>query len=407
MENLKEIACELEDIVRKLAFPRFSGTPDIEKAENIIIKECERRTINPKIESFKTSDFFMVHINKIPYFLIGVYVVILSILMITNINQYLAFILGVCLLIFSFSIEGFIRMLKYPSMYSKFAKIHESHNIILNTDYESNNLNKTNIFILAHIDSKSEKPKPNPLFLVIYLSVQMGSIIFSIHIVVFALYQIVSQGAFLHGTWIFSYGLAFGFIDMLRILTKYYPGDSFGANDDAIGVGICLILQKYFNESEHKLKNVNICCILTGSEELGEAGAYNFLKSKINYLKPEKNHFLILDGLSGNTIYYFPSYGVKRRPFSLLFLNAIESLIKQNYDSTKNLKFIRMWMPPPVNTDHSPIVKLNYPAFVFASPEKVSHTKEDTPEKIDYEGVAEFYLCLIDILKYIDSNPNF
>jgi hypothetical protein len=65
-----------------------------------------------------------------------------------------------------------------------------------------------------------------------------------------------------------------------------------------------------------------------------------------------------------------------------------------------------MWMPPPVNTDHSPIVKLKYPCFVFASPEKVSHTKEDTPEKIDYHGVSKFYQFLITLLHQIDVNLN-
>lgn len=390
----------MERVVRRLAFPRFSGTEHIQKAEEILLDECKQLKISPITETFQTSSFFMQRINQIPYFLLGVLVLITAILAIVNVSVILLLILAIMLIILSLAIEKIIRLLKYPMMYSKWAKQYSSHNFVLSP--QSLYTDKVNLFFLAHLDSKSEQPHPHPLFLLIYVSAQVGTLVFAINLIVYAIYHLVIPAEFLGSSWVFVYGLVLGFFDMLRIMTKYNEGKSPGANDDAIGCAICLLLQQYFNANP--LKNVNVIPVITGSEEVGEAGTYNFIKSKNPPLDKTKNHFIALDGITGKNIYYFPAQGLLKTPFSPLVLKGIEDLIRNKDSSLTNLHLIRMWMPPPVNTDHSPVVALGYPAFVLASPENVSHSEQDTPDKINYQEVESFVDFVIALIHQIDKN---
>lgn len=401
-EGIGFISSEFERIVKRLAFPRFSGSDSFYKGTEIIKEEAKQLGFQPKEEKFRTSDFFMVQINRLPYFFLGIYVCLLSVLSAFNIAPWIKIIMSCILLLMAFTIEGIIQALKYPAMYSKFADLHESENIILDPKFE-NSGDKTNLFVLAHTDTKSEAPSPHNLFTIIYISTFVGSLILGVHILVFSIIQAFSSSATGHSPLVFFYGLLFGIIDMLRILTKYFPGESPGANDDAIGVAISLHLQKYFSHPDQELENMNLVCVLTGSEELGEAGAYNFVKMHKNNLDKKNTQFLVLDGITGNEIYYFTSMGLSKKPFSPIFLKSVAEMRSKKHPATEKIDFIKMWMPPPVNTDHSPVMELGYDVFVFASPEDVSHSPKDTPENINYQGVAEFYNFLKALLIHIDK----
>ncbi len=398
MPDIPNRARFLEKIVRKIAFPRYSGTKEVERAEKLLLEECADLRIEPEIQTFQTSNFFMHHVNTLPYFLLGILMVLTSLAILLEIAPIVLVFLALLLFALGLTIEGIIRKIKHPSMNSRFAEKYPSKNMILSDSFKTTQ--KLNIFVLAHIDSKSESPSPHVLFTIIYLSVQVGTILFSVHLLVFAI-SLYFLDLLLHSPLVFVYGFLLGGIDMLRILTRYFPGESLGANDDAIGCAIALLLQHHFNSNP--LNHVNIVGVLTGSEEIGEAGAYHFLKTNQKYLDKENSHFLVLDGLTGKKIYTFTSFGFRRRAFSSVFQEALEELETQDVPVLEKIELIKMWMPPPVNTDHSAVVHFDYPAFVFASPENVSHSAQDIPEKINYSELEGFVDFLIALFAQIDN----
>ena len=405
--EIDKLANDLEQIVRKISFPRFFGTKAEIKTRNILKADLDERGLQYTLETFNASDFFMRRVNQIPYFIQGLLVLVLVLSLLLNFNMVYVLVLSIALLITAFCMEGIIRKIKYPAMYSRFADIKQSENIVI-PDPRGDDAVKhasLNIHFVGHTDSKTEWPNPNVFFLAEFISVFFGSVIITVHGIIYALYAIINPGTVLHSPYIFLYGLIFAALDMLRIITRYFPGESQGAVDDAIGVAMTILLLE--KSKKLGLKNVEVTGVLSGAEEVGEVGAYSYVEKRKNDpgFTKARNHFIILDGLGGgDVIFYFPTRGLQFKKFSIHILNAVEKLLEVNHRSTKGFTFKKMWMPPPVNTDHNGIVKHGYPAFVFASPgNDNSHSKDDTPDKINYQGVARFVDFLLALLKELDS----
>ncbi len=401
VERVRDIvadAVEIESLVKMLSFPRFFGTPAEEKARDCIKDECKKRGIPFTTERFEASRFFMCYVNQVPYFVFGACLLVFIALLVSFNISVLNIIFAVTFVAVAFGIEEVIHFLKYPSMYSRFADIKESENIILPPVHQTSKEPKTKIFLVAHTDSKSEKPDPHVHFTVQYISILFGTLFFSIHVIVYSVFDLL--GITLHPPWIFLYGLLFSVLDMLRISTAYFGGESPGANDDAIGVSLCIMLQKYLKSVT--FNNVDVTMLLSGAEEVGEIGTHLFLKRRLGELDRDATHFVVLDGLASHKIMYFTSRGFAFRPFSPLIASSTRRLLRANHESTRGLDFKKLWMPPPANTDHSGVVNLNYHAFVFASPEGVSHTTRDTFDRIDYIAMARFLKFLVSLLVQVD-----
>ncbi|MEX2684579.1 MAG: M20/M25/M40 family metallo-hydrolase [Candidatus Sigynarchaeota archaeon] len=394
------VAARIESFVRKLSFPRYLGTSNEARARQIIKDQCKALDLGFETDPFKASDFFMKYINTIPYFIMGLYVLVFTILIMMIPNPGLVLVLAVILILLAFSSEAILHVVKYPAMYCRFARVVDTENIVIEKKAAGSGFQKQNIFLLAHSDSKTEKPNPQFWFVLEYLTISFGSWTLAAHAIVYIVLGSLAGGTFPHTPGWFFYGIVLALIDMLRISTAYYEGDSPGASDDAIGVAIEIELMKRL--ATESLQHVNVTSVITGAEEVGEAGAYQFIKKRTRALDKRTSHFIVIDGMCKNHVRYFTTAGFTFKRFSLLVRRAVENLIVKKDDSIKDISFSRSWMPPPVNTDHSAVFKLGYNAFVMESNVGVTHTAKDTPDIIDYEFAARFVEFLAALVKEID-----
>jgi hypothetical protein len=395
------VAARIEAFVRKLSFPRFVGTANEARARQLIKDECTVLGLGYGLEPFKTSEFFMKYINTIPYFLMGLYVLAFTILSMMIPNPIMVLVMAGVLLVLVFTIEGIIRAVKYPAMYCRFAKSVDSENVVIEKKAAGSGTGTQNIYFLAHSDGKTERPDPQRWFVLEYLAISFGSMALAAHAIAYGVLGLLAGGVFPHEPGWFFYGIILAVIDMLRISTAYYEGDSPGASDDAIGVAIEIELMKRL--ASESFQHVNVTSVITGAEEVGEAGAYQFIKKRTGTLDKETCHFIAIDGMCNNHVRYFTSFGYAFKKFSPLVRRAVEDLIAAKHESIKDISFSRSWMPPPVNTDHSAVVKLGYKAFVMESNVGVTHTSKDTPDVVDYAFAAGFVEFLAALVREIDT----
>ncbi|MBD3188285.1 M28 family peptidase [Candidatus Bathyarchaeota archaeon] len=405
--NRVEMETELEDIVRSISFPRYSGTDGWKKAREILLSHFKRLGFNHSEESFTASDFFMRRVNTLPYFITGIYVAILTIVNVFFVIPVASILMGAFLVVIAFTIEKIIQAIKYPVIHSKFGIKHEATNILIENPVRKKTENPRHVlYFIAHTDSKSETPSPHVLFTIIYLSIFFGSIIVGIHSVTRGLVLLLDAGA--KETSPFhphlSYGFVIAFVDALRVITRYGPGKSPGANDDGTGIAILMMLEKEMERQTLAL--VDFKCVLVGAEELGEVGTHHFILAREEQgvmLNPRRDHFVIIDGIAGNNMYYFTREGWRMRPFSAFLVPLFDNFL-QEQDGLGDISFKSMWMPPPVNTDHSAVIFHGQDAFVIASSENVSHTPEDTPDNVNFTAVAALARALQDFIMYIDTS---
>ncbi len=395
------VAARIEAFVRRLSFPRFVGTANEKRARQLIKDECKVLGLGYDLDPFKASDFFMKHVNTIPYFIMGLYVLVFTILALAVPSPVMMLVLAGILLVLVFTIEDILRAVKYPAMYCRLARIVDTENILIEKKAAGSGPGVQSIYLLAHSDSKSEKPDPQRWFVLEYLAISFGSMALTAHAIVYGVLGLLAGGVLPHAPGWFFYGIVLAAIDMLRISTAYYEGDSPGASDDAIGVAIELELMKRL--ASESFQHVNVAGVITGAEEVGEAGAYQFIKKRIGELDRESCHFIAIDGMCKDHVRYFTSFGYAFTRFSPLVRKALENLIAAEHESVKDISFSRSWMPPPVNTDHSAVVKLGYKAFVMESNVGVTHTAKDTPDVIDYAFAARFVEFLVALVKEIDG----
>lgn len=405
--NRVEMERELEDIVRSISFPRYSGTDGWKKAREILLAHCKRLGLNHAEESFTASDFFMRRVNTLPYFFTGLYVAFLTIVNVFFVNPVASMVMGGLLVVIAFTIEKIIQAIKYPVMHSKFATKHDAANILIDNPARNHPENPRHVlYFIAHTDSKAETPSPHVFFTIIYLSIFFGSIIVGIHSITRGLFLLLDTSS--NGTSIpylpLLYGFAIAFVDALRVITRYSPEGSPGANDDGTGIAILMMLEKEMERQT--LAHVDFKCVLVGAEELGEVGTHHFISSREEKgvtLNPRRDHFVIIDGIASKNMYYFTREGWRMRPFSPFLVPLFDNFL-QEQDGLGDISFKSMWMPPPVNTDHSAVVFHGQDAFVIASSENVSHTPEDTPDNVNFTAVATLARTLQDFVLYIDAS---
>ncbi|MHA1791586.1 MAG: M28 family peptidase [Promethearchaeota archaeon] len=402
MEESSSVEGFLESFIKEISIPRFSGSQGSKMVISRILKACDGLGLDAEKESFRISSFFMVVINKIPYFLHGFYILLITCFSMILANPFLNILTWFGAIVIAISLERIINFLKYPSMHSRFAIQQDATNIIVsNPKMEVPSEHVARIHVVTHHDSKSEWPSPHVWYILEYLSVFLGTLILGLHVMIWSFLKLFLPGAGLHSAAWFFYGIFIAILDMARILTWYGEGRSRGANDDASGVAINLMLCKLL--ASFKFKNLVFKHVIVDAEELGEAGSYNYIRMHSSELSLERDHFFIIDGLSSSELYYFNKRGLDFKAFSPELVKAFDFYSRNLDQSFQSLRLRRTWMPPSVNTDHSPVVKLGYKAFVLAGKESVSHTIDDTPDRLDYKALNTILDLLLGFFKHLDD----
>jgi hypothetical protein len=153
-----------------------------------------------------------------------------------------------------------------------------------------------------------------------------------------------------------------------------------------------------------KLEHVNVIGLLSGAEEVGEVGTHQYIKKRKEKMVRSKNHFLVIDGITSKSIIYGTSHGFLAKPFSKPLLRSLKQVLTKKEPFLNELEFKPQWFPPPVNTDHSAVVKHGFPALVLASIENISHGKEDVPDNMDFNAISSFMNFLIAFIHQVDDD---
>ncbi|MHA1714403.1 MAG: M28 family metallopeptidase [Promethearchaeota archaeon] len=407
-QETKDFSKELKSIVDNISFPRHAGTKGDAKIRAILKGMCEGFRLNPKEETFNASNLFMYVVNRIPYFVFGLFILAFTIINIFFTMPIISIVFGCGLLLISFCMEGIIRALKYPVIF-KSKEQYQTGNIIVSPDPmkltpKDAGSNKVNIFLVAHSDSKSEKPNPHVLFLIQAISISFGTWIYCLHAIIFSIileFSCESSMQNMQFRYFFLYGFVLGVIDATRVFTRY-GNESDGACDDATGVAVVLLLIREIKNV--RFKNIRVIGLITGAEEVGEVGAYSFIKKHHDDLPRNLTEFIIVDGLKSKNIKYSSTFGLKFKTLSKLLTSTMKTFLESGGVKSSCLNVKATWIPPPVNTDHSAFIKFGYPAMILTSTEVVSHTKKDTSQNIDYDALSDFLNFMLDYLDFVDNH---
>ena len=383
------------DFITKLSIPRLVGTEGERAAQRIIEDELTRLVSeNYKKQSFICSNFR----NN----LLRVYDVMLGIFMLFIFIQILLewVILIYISIIILFLLSSQSRFLKEKISFSvnTHTQRSQSYNYIVNLPAQNKNKEQIKtIVMLAHYDSKSLTL--HPIFEgAIYFFGLMGGTIFAIHVAIIETLYVLKLIPLINP-------LQFIYIFFLILLycIEFFNktgNNSPGANDNACGVASGMYLINILKENS--LKNTNLTIVFTGAEEIGEIGAYNFIKEYSTDLNEDNTYFLIIDSPGGssevNTCIY--GQGLPKKSFS----EFIESHTRKVIKSHKMLKMDFLYVPPliPFTTDHTPLKFFGDYEFLIFTSNNRWHSEKDNLENYSPNMLENFFQFLRELIYEID-----
>jgi len=169
--------------------------------------------------------------------------------------------------------------------------------------------------------------------------------------------------------------------------SKYYPG----ANDNASGIAVMLELARYF--AKRPTPRTLLFCAFDGEEE-GRIGSRHFVKSlgeKINNINAAVNLDTV-GRLNGGKILILNSASSRKWPYIFMgiqYVTGIQSVIsKENLDSSDQISFSEVGIPA---------------VQIFSGANEDHHQPSDTPDKINYNGMAKAATLTGELVKQLAS----
>jgi len=384
------------DFVKELSFPRFPETEGERKAQDFLESELNKLNLNYRKEHFEYTSFFMNVLLRIYTPIVGTLIIFLILLLYFQIYT-LVFIFSIILFILSFFSREILERLQFKC--NKIGKKRKSFNYIIDLPAKAKEDSNQNIIVFAHYDSISHTINPI-LSGVIFLLALVGGAFFSIHIflvTVFILSGVISVINFS----CFFYGVILAGIFYFQLIdTKH--NKSYGTIDNATGVANAFFLMSFFKENP--LNNTNLIIVLTGVEELGDQGAYSFLKSHIDKLSKENSYFFIIDSVGGNKDknLYFTGQGLPKNRYSPVIEDSIGQVLK---DNKEKFQIESMHIPPLIHfsTDHAPLKPYGHQFMIFGSNGSI-HSEKDNLDNYYPDMLENFNEFSRELILEMDKN---
>jgi len=263
----------------------------------------------------------------------------------------------------------------------------------------------SNLVLSAHIDSKSQTY--NTFWRVFFYKLWLFSGIalgffYILFLIVFYLNLSFNYRITLYGAWFSVILISTSNIFLLFLNTT---NKSPGALDNASGMAIVFELSSYF--LQNPLKNFNIWLCQFSAEELGTMGSRIFVNEYESLFNKNGVLQINFDMVScayheKNRIEYFNSYGVLiRRIIAPILSNYLERAAK-----VENLQIKGFHLSTGAHTDTVPFHLRRYEAIDITTKAaaKFSHTKYDTPDKVDPRVLAETCRLIRRTVLMIDNN---
>ncbi|MHA1294325.1 MAG: M28 family peptidase [Promethearchaeota archaeon] len=386
------------DFVENFSFPRLAGTKGEKKAQLIIEEELKRIGIDDyEKQDFTYTRFYMNVLLRIYDFIISFFVITLIFLLFFNLI-YIALFISLALFILAWFSRQIRDFLKFKFQIGK--KRQSANYIVKLSAEEKSSENNKNVIIFAHYDSISHSYHPFFSGVIFFLSLIGGTffalhVFFTILIFHFSFISAIDVGNFFYG-----FFLA-GFLSLHIFNSRH--NQSSGTVDNATGVANSFYLIDYFKK--FPLNNINLIFVLTGAEEMGDLGAYAYIKENFKNLRKKNSFFFIIDSIGANQKenLYFYAEGFPKKKFSCFIENSVKKLISGEKEGKYLLS--QMFIPPLIHfsTDHAPLKHYNYEFAIFSSNGTI-HSEKDNINNYYPKLLENFNEFMRDLIIFIDKN---
>jgi len=369
------------------AFPRLSGTPYEKKAFNLAKKKIEEMNLNAEIQTFEFSTFYSRIYPKIAFPLV------FWVFFTLYLNLSLIFVLVSLFLTILIFLPFFIITRKPENI--KIGKILESQNLYVklspstSEDLKSNQESeKTNIFFIAHLDSKGQRITARTRG----LSIFFWTISLFINLIILVLRLFLSLYYFIF-TFIGIIPMGLSLITTVILSLNTTNNKSKGVVDNASGIACVLELLNYFSTKKNELRSYNLWFVLTGAEESGTMGIRNFYRilSDVNPIKSVVNNFESL----GKKVNIVASKNNLRN--NLRYYNFLINKAKEyNFNSLINP------LPLGIHTDGIYLFQKNFNLIEYGSSEvgNFMHSEYDSLENVDVSVLKKLCEFIVDTLHF-------
>jgi len=384
-------ADRIKRTLETFSFPRLSGTEGEKNAFKIIENKVNELNLNPQGQDFTFSTFYARVYPKIGFSL-GFWLLFICFLNIKDIFMQINLILIFTVLIILFIITRKSERIKIgnklnsQNLFVKFPLNHVENNIM-------NIKDGYNIFLFAHVDSKSQRF--SILARVKFLRLWVRSFILSIFLILLYNFIIIH-----YYTWFFIFliiPLGMNFISTLFILLNTTNNNSSGSIDNGSGVSCLFEILYHYRESNLNLKNHDLWFVFTGAEECGTCGIRYFYEM-IKYFNKEKTIFINFDAIAQGLVIYssFNEKNIYYKPFKKVFQYP-KNLRVILHSKRKFLAFAR--------SDGYFLRIKGFKGISFGDnvPYKFIHSKNDTPDKVDCVHLEKLCNLVTNFIQEIEN----
>jgi hypothetical protein len=398
----------LEKFVNQFSFPRLAGTKGEKKAVKLTDDTFKKIGFNNNQiirRKFEFSDFYTTTLIKFIMMLNLIFYLVLILF------TYVHILLSVAVISFMVIIVALIfKGLKYPEnpgfWGEYFGETFEATNVYVKIPAKGIPEQEAgNIILSAHLDSKSQTF--NTFWRVFFYRIWVyGAILLGVFYVMYSVILFANLEfdfrITLYGAWITVIVIS---ISNLFLMILDTHNKSPGALDNASGMAIVFELSAYF--LKNPLDNFNIWICQFSAEELGTMGSRIFVNDHENEFIKGRVFQINFDMIScacekKNRIEYFKSYGVLiRRQLAPLLSKYIELSAEE-----KNINVKGFHLSTGAHTDTVPFHLRKFDAIDITTKAaaKYTHTKHDTPEKIDPIVLADTCKVVHRAVKMIDND---
>ncbi len=371
--------------LKNLNFPRFVGTDGEKEAREYIEEQFEESGLKVSEEevryalSIKLITKLGILFQAILFFLTGYYV---------SVHPAISGTLATILLLF---LIGSTRWSKFIGPFKGVGPKYHSKNVI--AENESTGSDKK-VILLAHYDTKSEFLPMRVRITALTISI-LGGILFSIFTIIASLGALTSTFLLPESIFLYSGFLLFA-VTILLVFNKT-GNRSPGIMDNASGVAVMLELARALQEDQYQ--DVDLEFVATTAEEVGLAGARNYLGNHRDELDEENTYIINLDVVGRGDLLYNASYGFPRIRTSRDLNDMIKEIAEgEDFDVEGG------YFPTGLAADHMPFVERGFKATWLYSAMPTVHTKRDNLENIDESTLENAGIIVQGLLNKLDEN---
>ncbi|MHA1985547.1 MAG: M28 family metallopeptidase [Promethearchaeota archaeon] len=407
-QNNKHHLEQLPKLVSKFSFPRLAGTEGEKKAVKLTIETFQEIGFDSaqiQRELFEFSDFYSTTMVKLIMVINLTFSLFLLMFIYVNFSIVMS-IVGVLTIVVLLIFKG-LKHPENPGFWGEYyGKTRAATNIFVKIP--ATNLPEEeagNIIISGHLDSKSQTFKTFWRVILyrvwLYSGIILGGFLVALIIRTYTPLKldfiIISMGI-----WVFTITISLSNLFLLFLNTG---NSSPGALDNATGMAIVFELSKYFREIP--TKNFNLWFCQFSAEELGTMGSRIFVNNHENQFIKGKTFQINFEMISckdqpNNQIEYLKSYGLfpRKKIAPLLSKYINEAALGENV----NIKGFHSSVG--AHTDSVPFHQRDYYSIdlVTRAGGKFTHSKYDTPDKVDPKVLLDAYLIVHKALLLLDKD---